>query len=628
MSLSTSNRVASPTKVFLSVVLALGLIPAFSSSASADDFDPEITTFSRTSLDVLGSEELVTINFTARDDGPAGLAYAYFTFGTPLGGELRVDSEWMNRASEGSFNATMPVGVWAASGDYVLRKVEVSDREWNSTVYERGSSPQFDFAAADFHVDNPLQDTTAPTISSAQLFQDRVNQGTPVVALYGVTDDLSGVEAVDILAWSPSGNQVHLESLPQLGAAGPAVWVVPLAAPIGEYDVFTIFVRDRAGNYVQYDDDHPASVYPPGATIPPYSQPDFVSLDFTVEGVSGDRTPPELTGLSMLTPSNRRIGDLVALDYSAVDNGTGIWQVAAQWTDGKGHAIDASKTCGDRTSGPISTEIEDYRSLDTDWQLTSFAIGDYLYNQAAYHRDGSVTYYGDPGPPTHTFDLSQGDFRLEAGDPGPHEFLNTTFERCPTLGDVSLEVPDPEVLYGELVDTIGGVTVGDTALPDPIVAIHEYVEGEPQLATVVAGDEDGQYQTSFLPTANAKLKATFLGSDGRLSSGPAESEGVRISVRPRITSTLDKDRIRLGTSTSLRGSVTPPDSGEAILLQLWANGRWRSTQKTQLPADGAFSFRLHPKRVGVLRYRVVMPAHQLLGLGQSATTFLRVLRRT
>ena len=561
----------------------------------------------------------------AHDEGPAGLEYAMFTYRTPLDGFIRVDSPYMGRAAEGTFNAIKPVGLWAASGDYVLEKVEIYDRERNLTTYSRADSTQFDFAAADFHVDNPLQDVTTPTVTHIELFQDHVVQGTPVVAIYTASDDLSGVESVTVSAWSPNGHDINVNSLPELGAAGPATWLVPLAAPVGTYDGFQVIVGDRAGNSLLYRTDalYP---YPPRATAPEHSYPDPEGLDFTVEGLEGDRTPPELTDLSMLTPSTRHLGEQVALDYTATDAGTGVRAVSAQWSDGQGHILDASKQCGDRTEGPLTTNIEDFRTLDTDWQLDYISVADFMRNQSSYRRDGAVFYSGDPGPSTHSFDLSVGDFHLEAGEAGRNEFENTSFQLCPVVGDISLEVPDPDVVVGEVVDAVGGVVLGDDPLPDPIVAIHEYVEGEPHLASVVEGDPNGNYESTFQPSSNASLRATFLGADGPLQSDIARSTSVRLIVRPQITARFNRQRIRPGGKSTLTGSAAPANQGDRILLQRKTSDGWRKVAESGVSADGTFSFVVRPMRVGRFRYRVVKPADDLHATGRSPSLLLKVGR--
>ena len=288
-------RTSRRSKVAVLAALVVASVPLAAGPALADDFDPEIKSFSRTSEGLLAGHQVVTVEFTATDEGPAGLAYAHFTFTDPLGGFIRVDSGWMNRAAEGTFTATKVMSPWAASGEYRLVKAEVLDREWNTTTYERDAATGFDFAAADFTVDNPLEDTTVPTLKSARLFQGRVRQGTPVVVLYDAADDLSGVKEVAFLGWSPTEGQYNVQSLPELGGVGPAAWLVPLAAASGTYDSFGIMVMDRAGNSIWYQEGEPTRPYPPRAELPAHDEPDPGSLDFTVVGETGDRLSPSMT---------------------------------------------------------------------------------------------------------------------------------------------------------------------------------------------------------------------------------------------------------------------------------------------------------------------------------------------
>lgn len=616
------------TRIGLILCLAAATIPALALPASADDFAPEMVSFARTSTGLIGGNQAVSIQFTARDQGPAGLAYAYFTYRTPQGSEFRVDSDWMNRVPEGTFTATKLVNPWAASGTYVLERVELHDREWNATVYERATSTQFDFAAADFTIDNPNEDTTVPTLSSATLFQRTVKQGTPVVVLYGAGDDLSGVESVVFFGWTPTGAQYWIPSLPQLGAVGPASWLIPLESPSGTYESFGAQVTDRAGNSLLYrsDGQYP---YPPKASTPAHTPPDLAELTFTVEGVVGDRIAPTMTDFSVLTPPTRRPGDLVALDFSAMDQGTGIEQVAAAWTDGKGHQIDASKTCGDLTHGPLSVDIEDYRSTDSDWQLEYVVFADYLGNQAAFRRDGTVAYQNtDPGVATHGFDLSRGDFHIEAGPPSPYELENTTRKYCRRVAQVSLGVDDSDVVIGNPVTSIGDVTIGDLPIPDPIVAIHEFIDGVPSLVEVVEGDGAGHFEDVFVPEAKNTIKATFLGADGPVGGDLTSSRGLEIIVRSAVRATVTNDRIPRGATTTLLGSATRTGDSEPVWLQRKIGDAWRKVQGVGLALDGSFSFTLRPKRTGEFRYRVLKPATDLLAVGTSRAITIRVTRRT
>ena len=615
------------SRFVLVLALALGAIPALAGGAAADDFAPTITSFGRTSVSPIGGNELVTITFDAYDDGPAGLGYAMFTFATPLGGQFRVDSEWMSRAASGTFVATKSIGPWGASGTYTLAKVEIHDREGNMTTYERATAPQFDFAAADFEVDNPNEDTEAPTIRSASLFQTTVLQGTPVVVLYDAQDNLSGVKSVTFSGWSPTGGNYWIESLPELAAVGPAAWIVPLEAASGDYESFVILVRDRAGNELLYRPEA-RYTYPPEASIPEHNSPDIASLNFTVVGRTGDRVSPTMTELSMLTSADRRLGEDVALHFTASDQGVGIEQIAAQWVDNKGHAIDAARYCGERNNGHIATEIEDFRTVGSDWQLRVISFADYLGNQTSYMRDGRVLYQnGDPGPPTHSFDMSLGDFHIGEGSARSNEYENTSFLRCPKIGTVVLGVDDPSTLVGETVTAIGDVLLGEIPIEDPIVAIHEYIDGVAALIGVVQGDAAGHFEDTFVAEAMGTLQATFLGTDGPMGLDQLKSNLVELVVASRVNASLSDITIRLGDRATITGFVEPAEGGSgSVVLQRRFPGGWRERGSKQVDSEGAFRFTIRPQKIRTYRYRILRPGWDSIAPAKSRVLTLTVER--
>lgn len=619
-------RANNQSRTVVVVALLAAAFPLLAQTALADDFAPEITSFERTSDNLLGGHQLLTIDFTARDQGPAGLSYALFEFETPLGGNVRADSPHMGRASSGSFTATKLLSPWAASGKYTLEQIDVFDLEGNQTTYERGGSHGLDLSAADFSVDNPAEDVTTPTLTSARLFQSEVPQGTPAVVLYTAEDDLSGVEEVHILGWTPTGAQYTLRSLPGLGAAGPATWLVPLAAASGRHDTHAVLVVDRAGNMTLYDVEHGIEPRPPKATVPAHDYPDLSTLSFTVRGSTGDRVAPQMTQFSPVTPDRRRLGDVVAVDYTTVDAGSGVAWVMAEWKDGRGHSLWARKTCGDLGRGPLSVRIEDYRSTGTDWELQYVSFADYLGNQATYRRDGTVAYQNtDAGPPVHAFDISQGDFHLEEGPPSGGDPPDTSGVYCPRIADVSLTLDDTDVTYGDVVTTIGSVEGPNAGVARPIVAIHQYLRKGPRLVGVVEGDRDGGYEDSFTAEENADLTATFLGLDGPAGADPGTSRRIGLTVRPRVSGSLADDSIGRGDATRLTGSVVPAGAAEEVLLQRKSGRRWRTVHRTPV-RDGDFSFVLRPSTSGTFRYRAVVPSGPRLAAGRSAVRVLTVAR--
>lgn len=599
-------------------------------------------------MDVLGSDGLVEISFTASDEGAAGLAYASFGYETPTGMTyLWAGSEHLGRSGSGTFSASDPVGVWAASGTYRLMRAEVTDAEGNRALYERGSSA-FDFTSMDFEVDNPLQDVTAPSLAGARLFEKRPLQGTPVVALYEASDDLSGVDQVHVLYRSPTDLRVALLSLPGLGAVGPSTWLSPLSTPAGTYEFEALFVFDRAGNSTAYSVDGTTTTIPSRAQPAGKPAPDLSDLDFEIVGTVGDRTPPRLTGITSIFPRERALGDQIGFDHSAMDQGgSGLSGVRALWEDGRGHTITAQLFCGDVSRGPVVTEIEDYRTVGSTWRLMSVTVEDGLGNFANYQRDGSVTYPGDPGPITHDLDLSQADFELKDQPPSGNNYARTGW--CPRIADVTLEL-DGVAAVGEIVEALGDVSVAGMGVPDPIVALHQYVNGVPRVATVVKGTAAGDYSAELTARRNSEVVTTFLGWSGIKGADMASSQPVPMVVTGEdqpdsggegsgddvdqpsayipVTINVQFERYlyKVGDRARLFVSARPFEMGSPVKLQRKLVSGWKTLRVKEMPHHGDVRFVWDLKKSGRFRYRVVVPAVGSLMKGVSPTLKLRVFR--
>jgi hypothetical protein len=636
----------------LVALLAISMLGLVGNAARADDFAPEMTAFERTSPDLGIPGEPILIEFSATDEGLSGLEWAMFTYRTPIQGIMRVDG-YMSHSSSGDFIAKEIVGPWAAEGEYVLEEVELYDRESNHTVYERASAPQFDFAAADFSIENPNEDVTAPIITSARIFESVVPQGQPVVILYTASDDLSGVATVTFSGWKPSRVAYGVTSPPELGAVGPAAWVVPLAAPPGTYESFSAHVIDRAGNGLSYDfDNSTRDQWPNGAQMQDQMPFDGKALSFEVVGGPGDPTPPVVTSFEPLTPRERKLGDQVAIDFAASDEGTGVDRVGFGWSDGHGHTFSVSKQCGDPTHGPAAAFIEPWRTVDRDWTLQSFVVFDKLENGTIYRRDGSVSYASNyVGPTTHSFDLSKGDFHVGEGAGSPTGYTDTTSQWCPVVADVWLGVDRDQIDPGETISAFGSVTTDGGPIAQPVVAIHEYVDGEPRLLEVQRGGAQGDYATAYSPTSSATLKTSFLGyagpdgeadftrsnevdftvrsdgesdpstdPEGEPSTGPTEPKRTR-----RVFIRLSDDAVAVGTRARIRGSVeTTAELSKVQLQRRYANG-WHTVAKAPLNLF-RFHFPIRPKSAGARRYRVLAKPTASFSAGLSRAVTLVVTK--
>lgn len=582
----------------------LTLLPV--SPAMADESAPEITAFRRTSPSLGIPLQPVAIEFTASDQGGSGLEYALFTYRGPTGGIFRVDSEHLQGSSFGTFQATNVIGAWAATGTYVLERVEIYDRAHNMRTYDRASSPQFDFASADFEVENPNQDITAPVLDWAKIWDETVSQGEPVVGLYQARDDGSGVESVAFTTMRPMGSGVNLHSLPGLGAVGPASWVVPLGSPIATYEVLSITVIDRAGNSLTYDRHDGRKAYPERTVVPDHTGVDTAQMSFDVVSSSNDVYAPRITSLEPRSPAIRVPGDQIAVDFEATDEGVGIDRVYLSWADDAGHELEAWKRCGDRTTGTITVALEEYLTVDRDWRLTHAVVADRLDQQTIYYRDGtSLSHAAGSQQGVHNLDLSRFDFRVQAGERSTHEFPDTSREWCPVVADVSLQTPDTSVVAGAPVPLRGIVGYGAGSVQTPVVAIHEYVRDRPRLVSVVRGGDAGGYQGKLSPTVNTTVRSTFLGSDGPATIDSARSPELEIAVAPRITARLGKATLSVGSRAVLSGSVWPKHPGDSVTLQRKTSSGWRAIATDQLSELSAFRFTWKPRKNGVTSYRVV-----------------------
>lgn len=588
--------------VVVSCLLTLLLV----SPAMADESAPEITVFTRTSPSLGIPLQPVVIEFTASDQGGAGLEYALFTYRGPTGGIFRVDSQHLQGSSFGTFQATNVVGAWAAAGAYVLERVEIYDREHNMRTYDRASSPQFDFASADFEVENHNQDITAPVLDWAKIWDETVSQGEPVVGLYRARDEGSGVESVSFTTMRPMGSSVNLQSLPGLGDVGPASWIVPLGSPIATYEVLSITVIDRAGNSLTYDRHDGRKVYPERTMVPDHTGVDTTQMRFDVESSSNDVYAPRITSLEPRSPAIRVPGDQIAVDFEATDQGVGIEHVYLSWADDAGHELEAWKRCGDRATGTVTVALEEYRTVDRDWRLTHAVVADRLDQQTIYYRDGtSLSHAAGSETGVHNLDLSRFDFRVEAGEPSTHEFPDTSRQWCPVVADVSLNTPDTSVVAGVPVPLRGIVGYGAGSVQAPVVAIHDYVGDRPRLVSVVRGGDGGGYQGTLSPIVNTTVRSTFLGSDGAAAIDSARSPELDIAVAPRITARVRKSILSVGSRAVMSGSVWPEHPGHSVTLQRKTSSGWRALATDRLSELSTFRFAWKPLKEGVTSYRVV-----------------------
>lgn len=610
------------------------------SAAQADGQAPQLDSFAMATPATVGGGATVAMDYAAHDDGWVGVASFHWH---PVGDDTRgLVASYHANSGKPSGRASMTLSSWQMSGRYELRSVELTDgannhtrygRDGSVTTYPSGAaappSATFDFAAADFTVENPNQDTTGPLLSSARLLSSTVVAGEPVVVLYTASDDRSGIERVHVDYTTPTGASIGVGVYGVLAGVGPASWASALSAPAGSYVAQNVALTDRAGRHTLYRRD--GVVQQDGAGDSPPVPLDVASLDVDVVSPVEDRAVPTLTGLTRSSDAVIHPGDRIALRYAAADAGTGVALLEAQYRDPVGHEWLVQKRCGSLNSGTATRDVPLREELGA-WTLQSVRLVDRMGNQATYLRDGTVRKWGPDadGPTTHHLDLAAADFELAAGSPtyetGPAT-RDTYGEYCPSTPHVSLAGPTTAVPGSSTITVAGTVTRDGKVVPAPVVAVYADPDRAPRLLAVVRGGSTGRYAATTRLTRDTSFRAHFLGAYRSLPADPRASTAVtaRVGIKQSAAVSVSATSVRLTRSVVVRGRVAPGRSNVLVRLQVPQGTGWRTVRSARTTSTGMVAWTMTPVVRGTQQYRVYVPADARYLGTVSASVSVRVV---
>lgn len=134
----------------------------------------------------------------------------------------------------------------------------------------------------------------------------------------------------------------------------------------------------------------------------------------------------------------------------------------------------------------------------------------------------------------------------------------------------------------------------------------------------------GSYSHVSKPVVNSEYQARYLGSADYLAA--PNSSAPNVLVAPKITATLSKTTMPLGSTSYLSGAVSPSHAGKTVRLQRYYSGAWRSVsgQSKVLSSTSKYRFSIKPGSRGTFKYRVVLAAHADHTTGVSPTKTLKV----
>lgn len=171
--------------------------------------------------------------------------------------------------------------------------------------------------------------------------------------------------------------------------------------------------------------------------------------------------------------------------------------------------------------------------------------------------------------------------------------------------ELQAEAPSGTVNHGEPADLTGRILVNGAAAPDRAVELQQRPVGGSSWSTVSRQLSDAAGELRFLglqPTGHTDYRLVMVASTP-VSSGaePVSSEPVRISVRAAVTLTSSAQRLRLGSSRTLRGTVVPAHEG-SVRLVVRRNGI-KTGSVTRTLVDSAYEWTFTPPSRG--RYSFV-----------------------
>ncbi len=222
------------------------------------------------------------------------------------------------------------------------------------------------------------QDITPPVLHSIAFHPDPVIGGVTMTVTVHVTDNLSGVESIQIDVVNPDGEQEHtvsgfIETWEDLGGDQYSMDAVLDEHVMGGiWSVTFILIHDRAGNELLLDEG--------------------LSHTFSVVSDSPDTTPPEVSSV-VLTPDPITPGDSLTIAITATDDISGIASIQVDIVNPDGeqehstHGLETDEWEVDGDVYSYKLHISEW-AIDGLWRVSSLLVYDHAQN--VLHLEDSV----------------------------------------------------------------------------------------------------------------------------------------------------------------------------------------------------------------------------------------------
>lgn len=284
--------------------------------SARDTVSPKLTAleFAPAGIDTSAGPADVKLNYTATDD-LSGVNYIELSFVSPSGTGRRGGSAKFDAARSVSNSITVTFPPHCEPGQWTLTTVFLSDAAGNTLVLDADGVSGMGFRTA-LHVVS-ASDTTPPSLTGLRFAPEAIDTSqTPATVKvdFTATDDLSGVNYVELSFLSPSGGfrqggSVKFDAAKSVSNS-IAVTFPRLSEP-GQWTLNVVFLSDAAGNTLVLDAEGVArsglkanlEVKSTSDTIPP----SLTALRFAPEAIDTSQGPATVT-----------------VELSATDNFSGV----------------------------------------------------------------------------------------------------------------------------------------------------------------------------------------------------------------------------------------------------------------------------------------------------------------
>jgi len=369
------------TKFYLLFVASL--IVGGSIYGQADTNPPVLNSLS-VDPKVVNNGDSISITVNATDD-ISGIERIQIDVVNPQGKQghtaFGLISDWKNQGS-GNYLKKIKLTDWAVSGIWYVKAVNITDNAGNNFEYYN----QVDSAYSKFTVNSATPDVTPPVLNDLSITPQIVNNGDSIGITVNVTDNVSGIERIQVDVVNPQGKQGHtafglISDWKNLGS-GSFLKKIKLTdwAVSGNWYVKAVNITDNAGNNFEY-----------------YNQVDSAYSKFTVNSSTPDITPPSLNNLS-ISPKIVSNGDSISVIVNTVDNVSGVERIQ----------VDIVNPIGEQGHTAFGLIISDWKNLGNgnylkkvkisewavqgDWYVKAVYIGDNAGNNFEYYNQVDSAY--------------------------------------------------------------------------------------------------------------------------------------------------------------------------------------------------------------------------------------------